>query len=189
MIRPIQCSNCGKVEPLICLTQSPIAQLIRKEKLCYECAFWMQYAKTPYKDGAIVNGCLYKFSPTHESTKRKCLKNKFFAVDVWTKELVYSSQRPQFMAKVPARFKKQFPDKYKFISLRTYKILRERHNECLSKGCWDRYYCYWYNASKAEPSTPWNEIPHYHKSGGEGCESFIDKTTMYDVEYKNNQNK
>lgn len=102
-----------------------------------------------------------------------------------TKDVIYAYS-PVYIAKIPERFRKQLPDKFRFISEKTYlQIIKRGNRECTAKGCWDRYRCFWYNKEKMEPDNkPYNIIPHYHNIGDEECESFIDIETMYNVKLK-----
>lgn len=165
----------------IFFSQAPIARLMRKSQLCYECTFWKQYISNPISGTFIVNGKLYKGEIKQDFITGNKRNNKVLLRELKTGNLMYCTSPPVLISKVPERFRDELPDKYGFISSRTYKLLLERCTDCLAKGCWDRYYCFWYNASKAEPKQPWNEIPHYHKPGDEKCESFINKLTMYDI--------
>lgn len=176
------CSYCGK-EYCIGLynRKSDLRQKMREEGLCFDCAYWKDYIEHPSEDTAIVNGALYIFKPiTKRLLKRdRKLKGMIFARNMTTGAIVGCREYRKITV-VPERFRSALPDQFRTISEETYRQIDERPiPECLSKGCWDRYHCFWYNAKKAEPNKPWNEIPHYHKPGGEHCESFINKETMY----------
>lgn len=185
MTRQITCSICGSTYSFnLYPSQSSLARIMRTKSLCFDCAFWMDYKDNPQVDTQIISGKLYRvlfkkdILYKKQSRKRKGI---ILARDLRTGDLVYSFDY-QYIADVPERFKNIFPDQFRFISESTYYLLYTRANkECLAKGCWDRYHCYWYNKDKAEPNNPWNTIPHYHKVGDEGCESFINKDTMYNV--------
>lgn len=99
-----------------------------------------------------------------------------------TKELV-TSISPVFKAKVSPAFTELLPDQYRFISADTFfKIKEYCAPDCKSKGCFDRYHCYWYNVKLMEKYGPWNKIPKNYIVGSEMCESFINKEQMY-VDY------
>jgi hypothetical protein len=98
-----------------------------------------------------------------------------------TGAIVYAT-KCEYIADVPKQFRKKFPDKYRFISLRIYSLIADRIcKECRAKGCWDRYTCYWYDKKKMEPKKPWNTVPPYHHDGDEQCDSYINKKTMYNL--------
>lgn len=185
MSRQIICSNCGSVVPLgLYFSQSSLAKRIRTQSLCFNCAFWMDYKENPRPDTAIINGKLYTFQSHEETLWNKWQRKKrgiVFAQNISTGTFVYAFNVRR-IADVPVNFRKEFPDQYHFVSLETYAIAAERAcRDCLAKGCWDRYNCFWYNRQKAEPGKPWNKIPSYHKVGDEKCESFVNKETMYNI--------
>lgn len=155
---------------------------MKAERLCFDCAYWKDYIANPTPGTAIVSGALYDFVPCRKEIDRRALKRKGIklALDMTTKEVV-TCVAPVLKAKVPLSFAQILPDQYRFISADTYFRIKEYCAPyCLSKGCFDRYHCYWYNAEKAEPNGPWNRIPAKYIIGSEMCESFIDKDKMYD---------
>lgn len=187
---PTTCSTCGKeIPPDLFFSQSPIARRMRLKQMCFDCAFWDDYMENKQSDTYVISGGLYVFFPLTSDTwnKRKAKFRKFFyAHDMLTRTAVYSTSC-QHITDIPEHIKQKFPDQYRFISKDVFERLTDRMcKECLAKGCWDRYWCYWYNKQKAERDTPWNTIPDYHKPGGEECESFINKETMYTVNTRNN---
>lgn len=187
MPRQLICSRCGQTVKISRFnSQAPMANLMRKETLCFDCAFWVNYTQHPMPDTHIIDGALYTFQPVADVLqymKRRNTDKIAFAYELETDTPVYSFVC-KFITNVPNNFKEQYPDQFKFISKRTYVIMTGRvYKECLSKGCWDRYHCLWYNKQKAEPNKPWNDIPTYHQIGGEHCESFIDQETMYNVKF------
>ena len=182
MSRQFICSNCGKTVTSINFnSEAPLARLMRVESLCFDCAFWKDYITNPQPDTTIISGKLYAFHPIEQKPNRSQMKRKgiVFARNMQTGAIV-SCTDYRYIANIPDTFKPQLPDHYRFISAETYSLIAERAiPECLAKGCWDRYHCFWYNTTKAEPHKPWNQIPHYHKPGDEQCESFINKDPMY----------
>lgn len=191
MPKQIICSNCGASERYnLYGSQSTVARMMRLKSLCFDCAYWQDYYEHPQQDTYIISGKLYTFYPIETIIRHKQKRKKrglVFARNMQTGKIVYAS-RYQYIASVPENFKHLFPDQFRFISEPTYAILASRIcRECLAKGCWDRYYCFWYNKEKAEPHIPWNTIPPSHKPGDEQCESFINKETMYNVNIQENE--
>ena len=185
MPRQYICSNCGAVVPKnLYFSRTSLAALMRAQSLCFDCAFWTDYAQHPIADTYIINRGLYTFFPQNNKNNPKRKKIPYesvYAINIRTKEAVYSTVL-EHIANVPDRLKSQFPDQYKFITRDAYQALSKRIcKECLAKGCWDRYNCFWYNREKAEGNKPWNDIPRTHKPGDEHCETFINKSTMYQV--------
>lgn len=190
MPRQIVCKNCGLVFPYSSFySQTSLAKTMRVKSLCFDCAFWETYKERPLPDSYIISGKLYTFFPKENILWKKQsrqAKRVILAQNMQTMAPVYATDC-KYIASIPEHYKSDFPDQYRFISEPTYALLINREcKECVAKGCWDRYQCYWYNKEKAEPGKPWNTIPHYHKPGDEGCESFINKETMYNVNLEDN---
>jgi hypothetical protein len=185
MLQRITCSNCGKIEQQrMYYSESNIARLARLKTLCFDCAYWENYMQHPLAGTAVVSGGLWYFNPQKEvlyNKSRRTRKGIVLAHELKTGDVVYSTTY-RLIAKIPKHIKTRLPDQYRFISEQTYSLLISRQcKECLAKGCWDRYYCFWYDAAKAEPNKPWNEVPSYHKPGDELCETFINKNEMYNI--------
>ncbi len=65
---------------------------------------------------------------------------------------VYGCLGLALRGRIPHQFSKLLPDQFQFISSDTYQRINGFEAEmCLSKGCFDRYHCIWYNSSVAEP--------------------------------------
>jgi len=157
---------------------------MRAERLCFDCAYWKDYIDNPTPGTAIVSGALYVFEPSKKAVDRRCLHTKgiTFAIDMCTRDIVYCIS-PVFKAKVSPAFAHLLSDQYRFISADTYfKIKEYCASDCKSKGCFDRYHCYWYNVEEMERYGAWNKLPKGYVIGGEMCESFINKELMY-VDY------
>lgn len=185
MARIFHCSHCGQScdLDLFCHYKGRTKRM-RQERLCFDCAYWMDYIDNPIPDTAIVSGALYSFVPDRREIDRRNIRKTgiTFALDMNNREIV-TCISPIFKAKVPKSFSELLPDQYRFISAETYFRIKEYcAPHCTSKGCFDRYHCFWYNAQLMESRGPWNKIPKDYIIGGEMCESFIDKERMY-VDY------
>lgn len=175
----ITCSYCGKQEDLEAFRsiKNPLVSKMRNERICFDCAYWMNWLNNPEPGTVVISGKLYKLNTPFKRlpfrrTRARALK---FVIKVGTKE-IYAITDITFRGAIPERLSKMVPDQYKFITRDEYRrIVRFESEMCLSKGCFDRYHCLWYRADIAEPDEPWNIVPKDYQIGGENCPSFIDK--------------
>lgn len=182
--RIITCKQCGSIINLDDYKPtSSFIQRVKVERLCFDCAYWNDIADNPQPDTAIISGGLYRISNlTSYLNGNEVRSPKWtFLHDMYSYE-AWACTDCKLIGIVPPRFKDRLPDRYHFIEKETYvRLKRYCRTECLSKGCWDRNFCFWYNRSKAETLGAWNEVPDGYIPGGENCESFINKYTMYDI--------
>ncbi len=181
-----QCSYCGKTVNLDQYESNrPFYKRMAQARVCFECEFWMRYVENPIPDTYIVSGKMMRFIPIHgwvHGNARR-VEGMRFAYDMHTEEIVCNLER-KVLGTVPPQFRELLPDDYRWITKNTYeRILFRQYEFCDMKGCYDRYNCFWYNAEKMEADGPWNQLPKNYKPGMELCESFINKNTMYDVQF------
>lgn len=157
--------------------------MVEKERLCFDCAYWNGIVRNPQPNTAIISGGLY-----HISNLKTYLNGNEIRIPKWRFLQDMSSNKARactdckLIGVVPPQFKSVLPDRYRFITKEAFvRIQQYRGTQCLCRGCWDRYYCFWYNRSEAEPHGAWNKVPKDYVIGGEKCESFINKNTMYDI--------
>lgn len=176
------CSICGAPMNINEFdTRAIITRKMKKEQLCFSCAFWKDKIDNPVPGREIINGCHYVF---HEWVKTPIpfqgsggyryyiLKND---------GSVLRSNNVWFQGNIPERFKEQLPDTARMITKRAFYAIKNIEGfKCSKKGCWDRYHCYFYDKSLEKDCGPWNEIPKSHKVGGEQCESFLNIEKMYE---------
>ena len=182
----ITCSFCGKREDveIFRFVQAPLVVKMRGERLCFECAYWKSLLENPESDTITINGSLYKHieplqRPNLNTVRSTSMK---LMIDVDTRDIC-GCRSLIYRGRVPTRFIGQFPNRYKFITLDQYRrIYRYEAEMCLSKGCFDRYHCMWYNAAIAEPGEPWNIIPKNYIIGGENCPSFVNKYDIFSTD-------
>lgn len=167
------CKRCGTL--VDCMEYNPMSSTTKEmenKRLCFHCAFWQGKADNPSPNQHIVNGKCYLFHP-HVKGRGETL----YAIR--NDGTVACSSNVCFQGDIPEDFRPELPDTSKFITERAYKkIQMHPHFHCKSKGCWDRYHCFWYDIS-IETNGPWNTIPPNHKIGGEYCESFLNKNNVY----------
>lgn len=179
----ITCSFCGKREDLEIFrtTDSPLVAKMRGEQLCFDCAYWKHWIDEPEPDTIIVSGSLYKLTsplckPTHQQLRANNIR---FLLEKSTRN-VYGCFGPILRGHIPQQFSQLLPDQYRFITQDVYQRINGFEAEmCLSKGCFDRYHCIWYNAAVAEPDEPWNIIPKNYQIGSESCPSFVNKYDLH----------
>lgn len=181
-IRFFNCKHCGKqidLDTFFTPVQSLTAPM-RKNQLCFECAFWMDILKDPPQHSAVVDGSMYIFEPVeHQKAVREMSKGVSLILDL-TNNTALAIKITKTIGVIPQQFRQECPDQYRFITYPAFRAVnRYAGVSCEAKGCWDRYHCFWYNKEKSEPDGPWNKIPTRHQPGDEMCESFINKFTMY----------
>lgn len=175
----IKCSNCGKKEDLEAFRRidNPIVAKMRKEQLCFDCAYWIDKINNLDSNMAIISGGLYRLDEplTKLPLSRTRALGLKFVIKTDSNE-VLATKRITLIGKIPERLYSLIPDQYAFITGDEYRrIVRFESDMCLSKGCFDRYHCLWYRADIAEPEEPWNTIPKDYQIGNEQCPSFINK--------------
>lgn len=161
--------DCGDYNPM-----SPIPKIMEAAHLCFSCAFWTDKANNPLPGQQIIDGKCYAFKPWgRKSKQRSCYLRLSDGTAIRSNSFVdYGT--------VPKRFMSILPDTAKFITKQAYhRISAHPYFKCKSKGCWDRYHCFWYDMT-LEGNKPWNVIPKNHRVGDECCESFLNKNKVYE---------
>ena len=173
-----QCKCCGVHIDIRDYRRAPLKEMMLQEKLCYSCAYWVDIINNPPLHSQIINGRFLTFNPweTEISVFDADGKESFYIMQ--TDGDVRRSNNVWFQGEVPERFRNLLPDTARYISKDLYyKVKKHPFFKCQSKGCWDRYHCYWYDTS-LEANGPWNLIPASHQIGDECCESFLNKATV-----------
>lgn len=176
-----QCSRCGATEiPERFSSRSRIAILMREKHICYRCAYWELFFQEHTKDIEIVNGEVFTYGKqmfTVLAHKLPINIRYIVHLDKTAKQLNNCFS----LGILPDTISKG--DTGKFVSRDIYKIMEDCGNySCRAIGCYDRYRCWWYDKELREQHGPFNEIPKSYKIGSEGCESFIDKETMFNTD-------
>lgn len=175
------CSCCGLPTNVDDFDQrAPLTILMRKEQLCFTCAFWKDKIAHPHPDREIINGSHYVF---HKWLSKPQHFQGFGGKTMYILKndgTVKRSNNVWFQGDVPDKFKPQLPDTAKFITKAAYYKIKENVNfSCNKKGCWDRYNCFFYHPEKMDSHGVWNEIPESHKPGDECCELFLNKDSVF----------
>lgn len=178
----ISCSLCGKREDLEAFrtNSNPIVKLMLDEGLCYDCAYWKHTISNLKPNTIIIDGEIWESivpltKPTRRQSKAKDLR---FIINLKTQE-IFGATGLLLRGRIPERFSSLVKNTYKFITRDEYVRMQGYNAEmCLSKGCFDRYHCVWYNAAIAEPDEPWNKIPQNYVIGSEDCPSFVNKDVI-----------
>jgi len=158
----------------------PLPQVMKKEQLCFACAFWKHLIDNPVPYRQIINGTHWTFNPWSDKPMMFAGHGGRAFYIMLNDGNVLRSNNAWFQGEIPEHFRSQLPDTAKFISRTAYyKIKDQPMFQCQSKGCWDRYHCYWYDKT-VEVDGAWNKIPSNHKIGDECCELFLDKNVVYE---------
>lgn len=158
----------------------PLIQMMNNEQLCFSCAFWKNKIDHPTPNRQIINGEHWVFEPWSDKPLLFAGHGGRVFYIMLNDGGVLRSNNVWYQGEIPQHFRESLPDTAKFITRTAYyKMKNQPSFQCQAKGCWDRYHCYWYDMS-LEANGPWNEIPASHKIGDECCESFLDKTKVYE---------
>lgn len=167
------CSCCGAVVDIDAyVIRHRLFKRMKESSQCFACAFWHDIAENKKNGQEILNGHLYASKKgRNKKLYRHILKNDGTVTtltDAW------------YYGAIPEHLQSILPDSGRLITQKAYRIIKDNpHFQCHSKGCWDRYHCYWYNVQNMEMDGPWNVVPAEHKIGDELCESFINKENMF----------
>lgn len=161
--------DCGDYNPM-----SPILKIMAAKHFCFSCALWTDRINNPSPHQQIIDGAYYIFKPLDNNSRQKTRHIRL------NNGLAICSNNIVFYGQVPDLFLSAFPNTARFITAKAYRKIRHHpYFKCKSKGCWDRYHCFWYDMT-LEARGPWNVIPSSHKIGGECCESFLNKNKVYE---------
>ena len=176
------CKQCGAPVDLRDYRRRQIMlQKMYDRQTCYDCTYWNEKIESPEPNRQIIDGEYILFEPWVKLKEIDILlgrepKSYYAQCNDGT---VIRSNNIVRLGMVPEKFRKFLPDTARFITKNAYyRIDAHPYFVCKSKGCWDRYHCFWYDMS-LEKDGPWNVIPEDHVMGGECCESFLDKDNTY----------
>lgn len=176
----LQCLHCGSPIDLENYNlKLPLPQIMQCKQLCFSCAYWIEKVNRPDPYRQIINGEYYVFFPNDMKIDLAGHNKQTFYI-MLNNGNVIRSRNVWHQGEIPLHLRELLPDTARFISRTAYyKIKNQPLFKCKSKGCWDRYHCFWYDIDM-EVDGPWNEIPNTHKVGDECCESFLDKIIVYE---------
>lgn len=170
--KTVQCRICGNEIDLNSIWRKHrLAKRIKEEHVCLNCAFWIEQLEIPER--IVIDKKCYTAIDDKVGSLLRVQKKALTAYVLKDGNKPIAMKDIQLVGEVPEHFLSHFPNNAIFISYKTYRQLKESTFKCKLKGCWDRYYCYRYDAdSELEP---WNIVPMSHKIGDEQCKSFINK--------------
>ena len=115
------CSCCGLPTNVDDFDQrAPLTILMRKEQLCFTCAFWKDKIAHPHPDREIINGSHYVF---HKWLSKPQHFQGFGGKTMYILKndgTVKRSNNVWFQGDIPDKFKPQLPDTAKFITKAAY---------------------------------------------------------------------
>lgn len=176
----VNCTVCGApVDLSDYMRNNQLQQIMKKEHICYFCAYWKNRIENPTPYQQIIEGKCWEFNPWEEDKSFLVQHNKISRYIMCNDGTSMRSNNAIYQGDVPSQFKTLLPDTARWITKAAYyRIKMHPFFECKSKGCWDRYHCYWYDPA-SEIDGPWNEIPEEYQIGDEGCESFLHKSNVF----------
>lgn len=176
-----KCSQCGRrILEQGYLVENRLSHIMRKDRICYDCAFWQDLADYPPKHLEIVGNVAMKICPVADRRNKTILlggkgKMRFFMRENWR---VFQSNDIWIIGTVPERFRKLFEPTAVEISREAFCKLQSNHKKCNARACFDRYNCFRYNL-ELEKDGPFNKIPVNWPKRGERCRYFIDMDNFY----------
>ena len=156
--------------------RSHITHIMKKNNVCYECAFWEELIAYPPEYMEVINQqCLRLHPVANKKDKTLTLggkgKMRYFmrtdgsliqSNDIWT------------IGTIPERFISQLPTTAVEITLKAYRQLKKSSKKCYARGCMDRYHCFRYDrALENDEKGSFNAIPPKWNVGDEHCGFFI----------------
>ena len=157
----------------------PLPKIMQRERLCFTCAFWKDKINNPLPNRQIIDGAHYTFSPWAIQPQTFIGHGGQVFHILLNDGAVIRSNNVWCQGEIPERFRSMLPNTARFITKKAYNKLKSQPLfKCQSKGCWDRYHCFWYDMT-LEENGAWNKIPNSHKVGDECCESFLDKSQVF----------
>ena len=164
-----KCSLCGAQEnKSFYRSVNSISELIKKEYLCFSCAFWTDMINNPIRDGCIYKSCYYKALPTDDPIK---------GLVCWVFEIkTHQVKQVKLVSygKIPSNFLPALSNEYRVITQKTLEEINS--SRCFSKGCLDRYTCMRYELWKEK--RPFNKVPKNYIAGTEKCYQFINQNAQ-----------
>jgi len=178
-----KCSVCGKKFAYL-NTMSFINtsyNLVTKEKMCFECAYWTYFINNPPSDIQIADGKCYRVLPFVDTpdmftllggggTVRYFVTKDFKTIksnDVWT------------IGTIPPAFRDKLPDTGWFCDKRIYLRIEHFDRKCSEIGCFDRYKCLRFRTELELKNGAFNQVPDNWIKGEEHCSRFTDTDLVY----------
>jgi len=150
-----------------------------REQLCYECAFWLDLKAHPPKNSYIIKGKYYVFSEWERLYNKP--KDAIKSMHIYTTDQrVVRSNKIRLIGSIPKHLQDILPNNAHLITKHLYYKLRDvaPGYQCHSMGCYDRYYCHWYDRTIEDKHGAWNIIPRNYIPGSEQCPIYIDQQTI-----------
>jgi len=172
------CKLCGKKEYIDDYVDHTITSVMKKEQICYQCAFWKDKIEHPNPNRIIVGHSYYIANPyvKRPMNRTKGMDGREFYIRMFDGTLIKTNNL-WCQGKIPEHFQQNFPNTANFLSLMTFQKLSHDDHKCFAMGCWNRYHCLRYN-TELEKDGAFNTIPASYKIGSDNCPSFINFTEL-----------
>lgn len=186
------CTRCGTRMLLQGYdTKHRLAHMMKKETICYTCAFWQDIRDYPPDHIEILGDKCLKICPVANKKDKSLIlggrgKMRYFIrADLST----FQSNDIWLIGIVPQIFRSDFKPTVREITPKIFKKLQKNGMKCKARGCFDRYHCLRYDLS-LEQHGAFNSIPLKWNAGDERCKFFINLDSAYidDSSVNNNYN-
>lgn len=172
------CKRCGKNYFTFNLSQSgDVPKIMKEKKICWECAYWEWFAKSPPEHLEIIGNKCYQIFPFVET-------DSIFQILGGRGKIKYLLKRDGTCQKVndiwwlntiPWQYQQQ-PELQPtgwWVTKRFYGKFIKMKKLCTAKGCLDRYHCYRYQYQQEFGTPPYNYVPRDWIVGSERCPAFL----------------
>lgn len=144
--------------------ESPITAIMKEKNIDFDQAFWEWVGQSGIET-VMINGYSYSYERLEGIEPSPDMHRYILKTSPLQPIHIHKIWR---IGKAPAGTK----NTAKIITRGEYKFYDDRILlRCNMKGCYDRYKCAWYDASKE--IVPWNIVPPDWNVGDEKCELFL----------------
>ena len=160
--------------------QHRISYIMKRDGICYDCAFWEDLIEYPPKNIEILGTKCLKVYPGITKKELGVLlggkgKTRYF---LRTDRSVICSNDIWIIGEIPKRFKDKLQPTIIEITEKAYKQLKRNNKQCQARACFDRYHCFRYNLEWEKEHGPFNIIPQNWRVGNERCRFRIDPSEI-----------
>lgn len=157
-----------------------LSYIMKRDKVCYDCAFWEDIIEYPPKYTEVVGTKCIKICPG--------ISKKELGVTLGGKGKTRYFMRPDMsllcsndiwnIGEIPERFRDKLKPTLTEITEKAYKQLTRNDKLCQARACFDRYHCFRYNIALEKEDGPYNTVPQNWRIGNEHCGFRIDPSEI-----------
>lgn len=172
------CKKCGKKFFYYNISEySRVCKTMVREHLCWECAWWDDFIKSPPENLEIIDNQCYRVYPYVD--KKDIAPNMWLGGDrkphyilKKTGECIVSNDI-WWIATVPVKYQSILKPTGWWVTKRYYTSLQRSNRQCYARACMDRYHCYRYKYQIEFDEEPLNFPPFDWVPGSEHCPAYL----------------